>query len=181
MCLRFWTRLQKLEIAGWSAAIPMTSEVFMSDSVESELRQLVQRYRVCWDVLNEYVVRLDHLREQVGFSLELTGTHPEGIEHVEPGCGHCRDVYNGLEQIASWITPKEVRPSFYDIEPFESIIRYEAAHQNRPDVVLKIKILHRAGFGPVDVCEVQCLNEMKEKLKEIGARNGPWPSLKRAG
>jgi hypothetical protein len=153
----------------------------MNDSVKSELCQLVQRYRVCWEVLNEYVLQLDHSKEQVGFSLELSGTHPEGVVHAEPGCAHCRDVYHGLKKIASWITPKEVRPSFYVIEPFDSAIRYEPPHENRPDVVLKIKILHRAGFAPVDACEVQCLNEMVERLKEIGARNGPWPPMKRAG
>jgi hypothetical protein len=151
-------------------------EDFMSDSIKADLSDLVQRYRVCWDVRNEYIVGLNHLWEQVGFSLELIGTHPAGIEHPEPGCIHCRNIYDALAQIASWITPKEVRPSFYEIEPFDNAIRYEPAHKRRPDVILKIKVLHREGFAPVDACEVQCLREMEVRLREIGAHEGAWAS-----
>jgi hypothetical protein len=149
-------------------------------SVEEGLRELVERYRVCFDILNEYTY-VAHVRQQIGFCIELVGTHPVGIEHPEPGCEHCRDVYHALERIGSWITPKEVRPSYYEIEAFDSAIRYEPAHKNRPDVLLRIKILHRKeGFAPVDACEIQCVNEMKEKLRNIGAQRGTWRQSRKA-
>lgn len=34
---------------------------------------------------------------------------------------------------------------------------------------------------PVDECEVRCLNEMKARLKELGACQREWDSWKRAG
>jgi hypothetical protein len=149
--------------------------------LEQELRELVQRHQVCFDVLNEYTY-IDHVRQQIGFCLELIGTHREGVEHPEPGCEHCRDVYHALERIASWITPKEVRQSEYKIEPFDSAIRYEPAHKNRPEVLLRIRILHRDEWSaPVDACEVQCLSEMKASLTRIGAQSGSWSSLRRTG
>src|SRR5689334_1469705 len=109
-------------------------------SVEAELRDLVERHRVCFDVLSEYAF-INHVRQQIGFCVELIGTHKDGVEHPEPGCEHCREVHHALERIGSCITPTEVRPSCCEIEPFDSAIRYDAAHKNRPDVVLQIKIL----------------------------------------
>ena len=154
---------------------------FMSNpSTEADLRELVQRYRVCWEVLNENMF-IEGVRRQIGFCLELIGTHRAGIQHPQPGCEHCRDVYRALERIALWITPKEIRPSTYEIRPFDSAIRYEPAHKNRPEIVLRLRILHRSGFGPVDACEVRCLNEMKEKLLLIGAQNGAWSQPRKAG
>ena len=149
-------------------------------SVETELRELVDRHRVCFDILNEYMY-INHVQQQIGFCVELIGTHQEGVKHPEPGCEHCRDVYRALDRIGSWITPKEVRPSYYKIQPFDGAIRYEAAHKNRPDVMLRIKILHRTdGFAAVDACEIQCLKEMKGKLLEIGAQKGGWSPARKA-
>jgi hypothetical protein len=67
-------------------------------SVEAEVRELVQRHRVCFDLMNEYVY-VDHDPEQIGFCVELVGTHRADVQHPEPGCGHCRDVYQALERI----------------------------------------------------------------------------------
>jgi hypothetical protein len=150
-------------------------------SLEQELRELVQRHQVCFEVQNEYVY-IEHVRKQIGFCLELIGTHRSGVEHAEPGCEHCREVYHALERIALWITPTQVRPSYYEKEPFDSAIRYEPAHRNRPDVSLRIKILHRnAGFADVDACQSQCLSEMKASMTRIGAQSGSWSSLRRTG
>ncbi len=146
-------------------------------SIEGELRDLVERYRICWEVLNDCAY-INYVRSQIGFYIELTGTHPEGIKHPQPGCEHCRDVYDALKRIATWITPKEVRPSMYDIEPFESAIRYQPIHRNRPDIVLRIRIMHRSGFAPVDACEIRCLKEMTGKLTQIGAQSGSWTRRK---
>jgi len=80
-----------------------------------------------------------------------------------------------LKDIADWIVPKEIRDSDYDISPYDQSIRYDAMRKFRPEVLLTIWIQHRSGFDrEVDACEVRCLNEMTQKLREIGARNGKW-------
>jgi hypothetical protein len=145
-----------------------------SEGVPEDLRELVERFRVCWEVLpNYYYVKKE--KRQIGFILELAGTHEAGVEHPLPGCPHCHNVRLALQAIANWIIPKERRDSDYDIAPYDQSIQYGPLRKFRPDVSLQIWIQHRSGFDrEVDACEVRCLNEMKQRLKELGAREGKW-------
>jgi len=146
----------------------------LSEGVPEALRELVERFRVCWEALPDYYY-VKKEKRQIGFTLELAGTHEAGVEHPLPGCPHCHKVRMALQAIADWIMPKERRDSGYDIVPYDQSIQYEAVRKFRPDVSLRIRIQHRSGFDrPVDACEVRCLNEMKQRLKELGAREKKW-------
>ena len=140
------------------------------------LKTFVNKHQVCWEVLPEQIPIIEDRPLQVGFDLRLYGTH--GIEdHPVPGCEKCKTIYKGLRKIAKRIIPKEGRPSRYEIEIFDSAIRYDRVRSNRPDVCLTIKILHRSDLEqPVDACELQCLQEMKEGLSLLGAREKHWKS-----
>ena len=148
------------------------------DAASFPLKELVQRFRVCWKVWPEYTYVGDEKR-QVGYQLELAGTHEAGVTHPEPGCEHCEHVYNALHQIAEYILPGEERPSVYEIGPFDRAIRYWGLHSQRPDIMLTIKILHRHGREqPVDECEDRCLKEMEARLRELGACRLQWSDPK---
>lgn len=135
---------------------------------------LVKRFRVCWEVWPEEII-VNHEKRQIGFSLELYGTHEPHVEHPTPGCPDCFPVFTALQTIAEYILPKEERPSIYRIEIYDGAIHYTPKRRNRPEVELPIKILHRSGFElPVDQCEVRCLTEMKQRLSELGAPQGWW-------
>jgi hypothetical protein len=142
---------------------------------EAELiADLVERFRVCWEVWPEEIMVKDE-RRQIGFSLELYGTHEPPVEHPSPGCAHCLDAFTALQKIAAYILPREERPSTYGIEIYDGALHYTAKRRNRPEVVLPIKILHRHEFEqPVDPCEIRCLTEMKQRLRELGAPQGYW-------
>ena len=145
-----------------------------TEQTSSALAVLVDRYQVCWDVWPEYLM-VGGKQRQVGFELELTGTPEAGTEHVGPGCPACRQVYAALHAIADWILPREERPSRYEIGPYEQALRYSAIRALRPDVTLSVKIVHRRGFDlPVDQCEVRCLEEMKQRLRQLGACERHW-------
>lgn len=159
------------------------------EGVPQALRESVQRFQVCWEALPDfyYVAVKDTLhpeakqvkkeKRQIGFTLDLTGTHEEGVEHPQPGCEHCRRVWRALKAIADWIVPKEERDTDYDIAPYDQSINYDPVRKFRAEVSLRICIRHRSGFDrEVDACEVRCLNEMTERLKELGARKGKWGS-----
>jgi len=122
----------------------------------AELKELVKRFKVCWETLpDHYYVKGQ--RRQIGFVIVLAGTHEEGAEHPEPGCGHCRNVRRALRAIAEWILPKERRDSAYDITPYDQAIHYDPSRSFRPEVILQIGIRHRSGFDrEVDACEVRC-------------------------
>ncbi len=140
---------------------------------ENELKALVGKYRICWSTFPEKSLVDDAIR-QIGFRLELYGTHPPEIVHADPGCVHCRDVWKALREVAIWITPREGRDTEYDIEVFDDAIHYSRLRRSRPDVELHILIIHRSGFGPVDACENLCLKEMIAKLKGLGSPEEHW-------
>ena len=142
------------------------------------MASLVEHFRICWEVWPEYTVE-SHEKRQIGFSLELYGTHESHVEHPTPGCADCLRVFTALQTIAAYILPEEGRPSAYRIGIYDVAIRYAPKRGNRSDVMLPIKILHRHEFErPVDQCEVGCLNEMKQRLQELGAPQGRWSPRK---
>lgn len=141
---------------------------------ESAVRELIQRYKICWEVWPEFVPNNGHL-EKTGFDLELLGTHAEGTDHVSPGCDACVEVYSALRELAKFIVPQDRNlPTFFEVEPFEPALRYASIRKNRPDVLLEIKIMHRSGLGPLDDCEQHCLQLMQNRLDALGAYRGRW-------
>lgn len=158
-------------------------------AVPEGLKEFVERFHVCWEALPDYyyVPVKDPLhpeikepkkeKRQIGFQLQLSGTHEAGVEHPQPGCEHCRKVWRALTAIAEWILPKEIRDTGYDLDSYDQSIRYDPVRNFRPEVLLTIWLRHRSGFDrEVDACEVRCLNEMTERLRQLGARNGKWKS-----
>jgi len=144
-----------------------------TDQRSSFLAGFVDRYQVCWEVWPEYLM-VGGKERQVGFELELTGTPEPGSDHVGPGCPACRR-YAALRAIADWILLKEERPSRYEVGPYEQALRYLTARDSRPDVTFSVKVLHRRGFDqPVDQCEIRCLEEMKQRLKQLEACERQW-------
>jgi hypothetical protein len=137
----------------------------------TKLKESVEKFQVCWEVLPDRYPLKNEIR-QIGYVLELTGTHEAGVEHPSPACVHCRHIWRALEGIAHWIIPKEYRETECDVAAFDQSIQYNPDRTFRPEVSLRIRLIHRSGFDrPVDGCEVRCLNEMKDKLSEIGARD----------
>jgi hypothetical protein len=112
---------------------------------------------------------------KVGFLLELSGIHGYDGVHIRPGCEHCQRAFQDLRRIAEWIMPKQERPSYYDVQPFDNALRRTPKRKFRQEVVLGMRILHRHGFDqPVDACEELCLKEMQQKLEDLGVRRDVW-------
>ena len=154
--------------------VPMASLV----GPPAVLKELVERFQVCWQVWPEYQL-VGREKRQTGFAVELYGTHELGTGHVEPGCRHCHRVFAALRVIADWILPRDDRASKCEIESYNPSISYSPERGNRPDVTLTIRVLHRNGFErPVDGSEVPCLREMQQRLREIGACERQWNSHK---
>jgi len=140
----------------------------------NKLRELVTRHKVCWKVWPEFTM-VGQEKRQIGYELELAGTHEPGVTHPEPGCEHCQHVFTALRQIAGYIMPREERPSMYETGPSDQSIHYWPLHSNRPDVMLTVKILHRHGYErPVDACEDRCVKEMEDRLRDLGACRLQW-------
>ena len=145
-----------------------------------KIKELVLQHKVCWEVWPEYHINQNGEKVQIGFELDLIGTHYHPTQSPLPGCVECAKVYEDLKRIAQWIMPKEERDSRYEIRSFDVSIHQAPLRKFRKDITLAIKILHREGFDrPKDACEVECLKEMEKKLKDFGACQGYWRDIVR--
>lgn len=140
-----------------------------TDAITQRLREIAKRYRVSWLVYPESVATRDHHVVQSGFQLALRGFHAPD-SHPAPGCDLCKVVYSGLHEIAAWIVPHEKRQSTYDMLSFDVSLHYDPSPRTLAYVELTVLIRHRENYeSPVDECEMQCLGEMEERLRELGA------------
>jgi hypothetical protein len=133
-----------------------------------DTRELVERFHVCWDVWPEYTF-INHEKRQIGFELDLSGTHERGEEHPEPGCEKCLEIYQALVRIAEAVLPSANQDTTHQFEPYDQGIHYSPRRGNRPEVVLRIRIIHRKAFRrPVDDAQLQYLEDLQRRLEEWG-------------
>ena len=145
------------------------------ETIDADLHLVVQTHQVCFESYPIWHVPRGGGKVAIGYELDLIGTHDKPAHPPKPGCDECRPVREALMLIARSILPADDRPSRYSIEPFDTAIHFSPRRKMRKDVVLAIDIVHRGAFdGPIDACETRCLREMKEKLKELGARPEHW-------
>jgi hypothetical protein len=133
-----------------------------------DIRELVERFHVCWDVWPEYTF-INHEKRQIGFELDLSGTHEGWEKHPEPGCGQCQEIYKELVRIAKDVLPNADEDTTCQFEPYDQGIHYSPRHGNRPEVVLRIRIVHRQAFEqPVEAAQFRYLATLQQRLEEWG-------------
>ena len=71
---------------------------------ESAIRDLIKRYKICWEVWPEWALNKGQM-DKTGFDLELLGTHGEGKGGLCPGCNTCVEVYDAMRRVADFILP----------------------------------------------------------------------------
>ncbi len=148
------------------------NEMTSPATTNNDLAQLVPRYQICWEVWPEYLT-VGHTMKQVGFELELSGSD-KGIK-FNPTCPECAQIRWALEAIASSILDEKDGNLTLEVDHHEQSLSYSAARENRPDVTVAIRILHRTGFtDPVDSCEIHFLERMKTRLRQMGAGERQW-------
>jgi hypothetical protein len=136
------------------------------------LADLVQRYKVCWEVWPEYSAMGKGL-QQIGFELELLGSPSSGRE-CDPCCAESAAIHTALKAIAGWILEQDdsVR---VQIEDNSQSLCYSPVRGDRADITLSIKILHQAGFeNPIDEKEKTFLEKTKFRLRELGVCEHQW-------
>ncbi len=155
----------------------MNTKTASKDPHWDQVRDFVRRFRVCWEVSPERAV-VDKEIRNIGFSLQLYGTHEPGTQHISPGCEHCRRVQSALSKIADEILPRERRLSRYEVAVENQSLSYSHMRGDRPDVRVTIQILHRGAWDqPIDECEARCLKDMELALSELGACKDAWRPL----
>ena len=142
----------------------------MITSETEELRQLVEKYALCWSATLERAVIHDELHP-IGRNLVLRATHGKTTHEPTPGCDECPPVVDALGRVARFILPTEARLSHYEVHIPPATIQFSHAHPGVAEMTAVITILHNEGINqPIDACEDRCLADMTSKLRELGAR-----------
>jgi hypothetical protein len=140
------------------------------------LRNIVLRHQVCYEVWPEWSGNGGRAT-RIGFAISLCGIHENGSakNHV-PGCPHCWRTYTELRAVAEWITPEQERTCRFEIAVFDRAWHIApSARHARKEIVVTNRIFHRHNVhAAIDDCQQQCLNEMRQKLAELGVRENAW-------
>ena len=138
---------------------------------DPDLQSLVAEHTIRYEIWTHYDIRPEGGKVMNGFDLELHGTHSRGQTRNTPGCEFCWTTYGDLRKIADAVLPTVERPSAYEISPFDNSLHSTGGRES--EVVLTIQLKHRHEyFAPVDDCEEKCLQEMVDKLRALGIRDG---------
>lgn len=140
------------------------------------LQKIVLRHRVCYEVWPEWSGNGGPAK-RIGFAISLCGVNENGsAKNDVPGCPHCWLTYLKLRAVAEWITPEQEKACRFEIPAFDRAwhVAPNTRHA-RNETVVTIKIFHRHNTdAAIDDCQQQCLNEMRQKLADLGVRDNVW-------
>jgi len=140
-------------------------------TTDLNLAGLVKQYRVCWEVWPEICPGSNHT--QVGYEVELFGTNPQ-VRELEASSLDCERIRAALEAVAMRVIEHNSDVLTEHFGDGQSL-HYSAARGNRPDVTFSVKILHRHGYAsPVDKSEREFLENVKKRLRLLGAQEHCW-------
>ena len=140
------------------------------------LRNIVLRHCVCYEVGPEWSGNGGR-PTRIGFAISLCGVHENGAAKNDvPGCAHCWLTYKELRAVAEWITPAQERACRFEIAAYDRSWHVAPSSRHaRNETVVTIRIFHRHNVhAAIDDCQQQCLNEMRQKLGELGIRENVW-------
>ena len=140
------------------------------------LREIVTRHCVCYEVWPEWSGSGGRA-SRIGFALSVCGIHENGpTESHAPACPHCWRTYAALRAVAEWIRPEQERKCRFEIAAYDRAwhVAPNARHA-RAETVVTIKIFHRNNVdAPIDECQQECVNHMRQKLTDLGVRENVW-------
>src|SRR6266567_4642802 len=145
-----------------------------SVEVTSTLKRLIEKYNIALQVWPRYTFD-EGQRYQVGFEVELIGSHSLDPNHVYPSCTKCCRTRAALLLIAELVVEPAMAlkecPLPCEIYSHPTSILWWPRYGNRSAVNISIKI----GFvsdpeARVGKRELGVLNEVRHRLAELGAR-----------
>jgi hypothetical protein len=137
-----------------------------------DLQEAVKRFEVCWEATPEFA-GVNHDRNQVGFVVELYGTHDRRDVVPTAGCKHCIPVLQALLDIADYAVPETWRDALDSVRA-HSGLEYARERGGRPDVVVAITLIPRLEGRPDVEAIGPCLSGVTERLSSVGACERSW-------
>ena len=136
-----------------------------------ELRRLLDRFAVGYEISPESAVVRDHAIRQVGYVVHLYGDD-ERDRPLFPGDERSREILRGLHRIAGWAVPADDRACHIEIDGIGASLHYLKSGKGRGCVGVEIHILH-AGVSdrPMDADQKCALEALVGRLEALGVRS----------
>lgn len=109
------------------------------------LRDLVRMFSISFRIRPTYVGLVGDGLE-IGFEMELIGTHQNAGQHLQGGCAQCLRVLQVLLELADLSLSKEESTVQRASARFEKLIRYASTTGIRPEIVVGMKVVRGAGL-----------------------------------
>jgi hypothetical protein len=140
----------------------------------TSVRELVQKYRVCYEVAHELGPMSGSVRP-IGFAIELAGTHDHSPAVSIARCPECAHAAAALQAIAYAALPGESADVSFRVQEPRIAHHFTPKHDNRPDLTATITVLHEGGAQhPVDEPEVRGRDAIVAQLTALGVPEGSW-------
>lgn len=135
--------------------------------LNSQVQSLVTEYSVFWQFWPQFD-QTHGERRVVGFEVELIGSHPSDLNHLDPGCSKCRTVRTVLLMIAD-LLPREALGDnclVYNVDSHSNSILRLPALGNRSAVSVSVYVSWSRSNGRS--FESDLLTEIKTFLSRWG-------------
>jgi hypothetical protein len=133
------------------------------------LRELVEHFQITWAVspLRECV---SGESVEMGFVLELKGTHEPVSGHVGRRCPHCANLLMAMRIIGEWLFPPDGSCEFCELRIFNNFVRGEEDGLSEP-CSMKVFCLasHVGARCQLGSCHAWCEATLRERLNRIGS------------
>jgi hypothetical protein len=134
------------------------------------LRDLVHMFRISFRLRPTYV-SLASDRPEIGFEMELVGTHAMVGQHVHGGCAQCLRVLLVLLELADQSLPGEGTAARHIGTRCEKLIRYASSGGDRPEVALGMTVVRGASREEIAGDQMwQFTEDIRKVLRDLGCR-----------
>ena len=143
---------------------------------EQELRDLVQKRKICYDTEPYYITSKKGALIQIGFQLSLYGTFDTVLHNLSPDSPEYEEVEMDLRRVGEVLSNSCGPLHMCKTTIFDSnTIAYSAERKMRPDVTVHVPIFNQRQFGqPVDDQVRDTLHMSVKLLETVGVQKIRW-------
>jgi len=133
------------------------------------LRGIVERFQVTWGVTPLHGSDSGESVE-IGFVLDLNGTHKPAANHVGRTCRHCTNLMLALKIIGDWLLPPQGKCSFCEVQAYSDFVRGGQKGQADASSTRALRLVSHLGTRcQLGACHLWCMTKMKARLNRIGS------------
>ncbi len=132
------------------------------------LREIAEHFQITWGVTPLHEPHSEESVE-IGFVLDLNGTHEGAARHRAQTCQHCANLMLALRIIGDWLFPPQGKCSFCELQAYSNFVRGDQQGQPEACSTRALRLVSHLGTRcQLGACHVWCKTKMTEQLNRIG-------------